>query len=255
MTFVSLTQARVRLGIDAKTLHRWLAQAQLPVQPHPQDSRQKSLSCEHLHLLASLHQRHLLPSPQEPQEPRADAPCSLPASLLALPESMAALQEQLCTLQQQLAILTRLLESQQPAPAKAAAATKPSSGSAPAATSARTPRARAAVKPPHKPVHVIPRVEYGHDGRYVVTSPKHGVLSFAIDTPEWFAWVAKQSSFRFVGQHGHFTAHHEWRVPSGAWRAHRHLRNRSYTLRLAPNPQLTSTVLEQAALALQAHLS
>jgi transposase-like protein len=30
MTFVSVAQAARRLGIDAKTLHRWLSEAQLP---------------------------------------------------------------------------------------------------------------------------------------------------------------------------------------------------------------------------------
>jgi len=32
MTFVSFAQATRSLGIDAKTLHRWLADAQLPLQ-------------------------------------------------------------------------------------------------------------------------------------------------------------------------------------------------------------------------------
>jgi hypothetical protein len=53
---------------------------------------------------------------------------------------------------------------------------------------------------------------------------------------------------------GHFTAHHEWRVKKGAWRAHRHIRNHSYTLRLAPAQELTIAVLEQAAETLQTHL-
>ncbi|GAC1592838.1 MAG: hypothetical protein NVS4B1_37450 [Ktedonobacteraceae bacterium] len=88
----------------------------------------------------------------------------------------------------------------------------------------------------------------------MVICPKQGVLPFEPDTPEWFAWVAKQSSFRFVGKSGSFSAHHEWRIPKGTWRAHRHIRNHSYTLRLAPNHELTITVLEQTAEALQAHL-
>ena len=103
-------------------------------------------------------------------------------------------------------------------------------------------------------MHVIPRVEYGEQGHYVVICPKHGLLPFEPDTPEWFAWLAEQDSFRFVGKGGHFTAHHEWRVPRGAWRAHRHIRNHGYRLRLAPTQELTMAVLEQAAAALQAHL-
>ena len=104
-------------------------------------------------------------------------------------------------------------------------------------------------------MHVIPRVEYGDEGHYVVICPKGGWLPVEPESPEWFAWLAEQSSFRFVGKAGHFTAHHEWRVPTGAWRAHRHLRNHSYTLRLAPSQELTIAVLEQAAEALQAHLT
>ena len=84
--------------------------------------------------------------------------------------------------------------------------------------------------------------------------PKKGLLPLEPDTQEWFAWVAEQDSFRFVGKWGYFTAHHEWRVKKGAWRAHRHIRNHSYTLRLAPAQQLTIAVLEQAAQALQTHL-
>ena len=88
----------------------------------------------------------------------------------------------------------------------------------------------------------------------MVICPKHGLLPFEPETPEWFAWVAEQSSFRFVGQGGTFSAHHEWRVPRGAWRAHRHIRNHVYIQRLAPTQELTMVVLEQAAQALQAHL-
>jgi hypothetical protein len=74
------------------------------------------------------------------------------------------------------------------------------------------------------------------------------------DTEEWFAWLRGHDSFRFVGRAGHFSAHHEWRVKKGAWRAHRHIRNHSYVLYLAPNHELTIAVLEQAAEALQVHL-
>ena len=110
-------------------------------------------------------------------------------------------------------------------------------------------------RPPPKPTHVIPRVEYGTEGHYVVICPRRGLLPIEPDTPEWFARVAKQDSFRFVGQRDHFTAHHEWRVPKGAWRAHRHLRNHVHTRRLAPNQELTIAVLEQAAQAFQAQLT
>jgi transposase-like protein len=249
MTFVSVAEACRRLGIDAKTLHRWLADAQLSLQGHPHDGRKKGVSQEHLQVLARLHHRHLASCEEEGSAQLSYQIRTLPADLLTLPEQLAAMQAQLATLQQQVADLTRFMT--QPRPALPVASIKQ-------ATSAKRPSTSAsptpAAKPPRKPTHVIPRVEYGASGRYVVICPKHGLLPLEPDTPEWFAWVAEQDSFRFVGKQGYFTAHHEWRVPKGAWRAHRHIRNHNYIQRLAPNHELTIAVLEQAAEALQAHL-
>jgi len=98
-------------------------------------------------------------------------------------------------------------------------------------------------------------VEYVREGTYVVICPKAGLLSLQPDTPQWFAWLATLSSFRFVGKQGRLTAHREVeRVPGGAWRAHRKMRNHTYNLRLAKTQDLTIAVLEQAAATLQAHL-
>jgi hypothetical protein len=266
MTFVSLAQATHYLGIDVKTLHCWLSEAQLPLQNHPHDGRKKGVSHEHLQVLARLHQRSLAPLPQESAAPEALAPPELPLALLALPEQLAALeaqimalQNQILALQNQVADLTRLMQQPRPAPAlplTQLTQTKPSSTVKQRAKPTRSASGlRPAAKTPSKSVHVIPRVEYGKQGGYVVICPKKGLLPLEPDTPEWLAWVAKQEAFRFVGKLGHFTAHHEWRVPKGAWRAHRHIRNHSYTLRLAPNHELTIAVLEQAAQTLQAHLT
>ena len=260
MTCVSLADACRRLGIDAKTLRRWLADAQLPLQGHPRDGRKKGVSREHLDLLARLHHRSLASLPAMPPAPVPGEPPPLPAALLTLPERLSTLQAQLATLQQQVADLTSLLQQQFPQPAlpptpapQLRPARRPPKPASPAPRSRST--ASVATKPPPKPAHVLPHVEYGREGRYVVICPKRGLLSLEPDTPEWFAWVARQSSFRFVGRSGRFTAHHEWRVPRGAWRAHRHIRNHSYTLPLAPTQELTIAVLEQAAEALQAHLT
>ncbi len=253
---MSLAQATRSLGIDAKTLHRWLADAPLPLQCHPHDGRKKGMSQEHLQVLARLHQRRLASSEEEGP---AQLPCqipALPADLLSLPGQLAAMQAQLVTLQQQVTDLTRLLQQHRPEPAIPLAPTKPTSTAKPPAKPTRSrPAASVSAKTPPKPVHVIPRVEYGEERHYVVICPKRAWLPFEPDTQEWFAWVAEQDSFRFVGRSGHFTAHHEWRVPKGAWRAHRQIRNHSYTLRLAPTQELTMAVLEQAAQALQAHLT
>jgi len=259
MTFVSVADACRRLGIDAKTLRRWLSEAQLPLHHHPHDGRKKGVSSEHVQQLACLHQRRLAPLAQEPPAPNPDALPELSATLLALPEQLSALQAQISALEQQVAALTHLMRQHEPGPAIPLVPTQQSrTARRPPRPTRSAPRSRSAAsvapKTPPKPTHVIPRVEYGSSGGYVVICPKKGLLPLEPDTEEWFAWVAEQDSFRFVGKAGHFTAHHEWRVPKGAWRAHRHLRNRVYIQRLAPNHELTIAVLEQAAEALQAHL-
>lgn len=255
MTFVSVADACRRLGIDAKTLHRWLREAELPLHGCAHDGRKKGVSEEHLRLLARLHHRHLAGSADAEAALRLCPIPPLPAELLALPEQLAAMQAELLTLQQHVTALTRLLTEPKHQPDRALPASRPTSKAKHQAHPTRS-AAAGAVKPkaPAKPVHVIPRVEYSEEGHYVVICPKKGLLPIRPDTPEWFAWVREQDSFRFVGKFGHFTAHHEWRVPKGAWRAHRHIRNHVYVLRLAPNHELTLAVLEQAAANLQARL-
>jgi len=254
MTFFSLAEATRHLNIDAKTLHRWLADAHLCLQNHPHDGRKKGISAEQLSLLADVHHRRM---PSLSQEPPISLPCegpALPAALLTLPEQFAALQTQIVALQQHLADLTHLLTQHAAVPPSRTVSSSPKPSSA-IKPSPKPTRVRPTAKTPPKPTHVIARVEYAEPGHYVVICPKHGLLAFEPDTPEWFAWVAQQESFRFVGKGGHFTAHHEWLVPKGAWRAHRQIHNHSYNVRLASNQELTVAVLEQAALTLQAHLS
>ena len=252
MTLVPLTQAALRLGIDAKTLRRWLADAGLPLHADPQDARKKGVPGEHLHLLARLHQRSLTPASAVPSAHEEASPVPLPAAVLALPEALSALQAQITALEQQVVTLTQLIQHPPAPPTVPAAPEKTHKRSA--KTSPPAPKTPSVAKAPRKPVHVIPRVEYRADGGYVVICPKKGLLAICPDTQEWFAWVKEQDSFRFVGKMGHFTAHHEWRVPKGAWRAYRHIRNHNYIQRLAPNHELSIAVLEQAAQALQAHL-
>ena len=258
MTLISLADASGHLGIDPKTLRRWLAHAQLPLHPHPSDGRKQGLSEDHLRRLAQLHQRAL---PTLPQDVPAASPTSmaatLPTALLALPAMLDALQQQMIALQEQMTTLTHALQQHPPAPAVPGAAARPTRGGPKPASPASLSRpAAVTAKPPRKPTHVIPLVESGSDGRYVVICPKQGLLALEPDSPSWFTWLAKQSSFRFVGRHGRFTAHHEVeRVPNGAWRAHRHIRNHSFTLRLGLTQDLTIAVLEQAAATVQAHFN
>lgn len=253
MTIIPVAECCRQLGIDAKTLRRWLLHAQLPLQRHPHDGRKKGVSNQHLQRLATLHHR-ALPAllEQGPALPAPGVAAPWPTELLTLPASLATLQTHLTALQQQMAQLTHMVQQLAQPPAKAAK--RPPTPTL--AASRSRPSATAKSKPPSKPAHVIPLVEASRDGQYVLICPKQGRLSFEPESPQWFAWLDTQSSFRFVGKRGRFTAHHEGgRVPHGAWRAHRHIRNHSYTLRLAPTADLTIAVLEQAAATLQAHLS
>lgn len=261
MTLLSLTDCCRLLAIDAKTLRRWLAQAQLTPQPHPGDARITGISGDQLRLLASTHHRSLAALPGEFPAPAPSGPAlepwPLPPELLALLQTLSALPAQLAAVQQQLAALTQRLA---PPPLLATQvhegkARLRSRTSAPAP--ARSHRAAASAPPrPRPPAHVLPLVEYVQEGHYVVIGPTHGLLPFEPETPQWFAWLASLSSFRFVGACGRLTAHRQVeRVPNGAWRAHRKIRNHTYNLRLGSTQSLTIAVLEQAAAALQAHLA
>ena len=260
MTLIALTDCCRRLAIDGKTLRGFLAQAELCVQAHPEDARSKGLTYDQLLRLARLHHRRLEGLPAAPAAPAAllTVPASpeFSAELLPLLPKLSALPEQIAALEQHLAQLTALVQPL-PRPTVTTAPRQQRTRPGKKRPAAKAKARQAAARPPQRPVppvHVVPRVEYVQEGHYVVLCPKRGLLALAPDTPEWFAWLATQSSFRFVGKAGHFSAHHEWRVPRGAWRAHRQIRNHSYTLRLAPTHELTIAVLEQAAEALQAHL-
>ncbi len=260
MTLIALADCCRQLSIDAKTLRRWLAQAQFTPQPHPGDARSSGITADHLRLLARAHHRSL---PALPEELPALAPTGpapelfpLPPELLALLQTLSAVPGQIAAVQQQLAALTQRLA---PPPLLASQASQDKARvrsrlSAPAPTRSRPAKA-ATTQRPRPPAHVLPLVEYAAPGHYVVLCPKHGLLSLQPDTPEWFAWLATRSSFRFVGQLGRLTAHREVeRLPRAAWRAHRQIRNHTYNLHLAPTDGLTIAVLEQAAATLQAHL-
>jgi hypothetical protein len=264
MTLIALTECCRRLGIDGKTLRRWLAQAQLPVEAHPSDARCKGLSSDHLLLLASAHHRRLTGLPPECPAPASTAPPpelpELLAELLTALQTLSALPTQIAAVQQQLAELTALLQ-QPPRPAvplaktqrRAARGSKPS---LPKGSTRSRPAASSRAKRPAPSVPVLPLIEYGSQGTYVVICPTRGLLALEPDTPEWFAELSTLSSFRFVGKLGRFTAHREVeRLPRAAWRAHRSMRSHTYNLHLGSTEGLTIATLEQAAATLHAHLT
>lgn len=260
MTILSLTDCCRLLAIDAKTLRRWLTQAQLTLQPHPTDARLKGVTGDQLRMLAAAHHRSLPALPEElpPLAPTGhpEAPPPLPRELIDLLQTLSALPAQIAALRQQLAGLTQVLHPP-PLTASHAHDGPPGAGSLTSAQAAARSRPAAAsmTKRLRPPAHVLPLVEYAAHEHYVVICPKHGLLSLQPDTREWFAWLATLSSFRFVGKQGHLTAHREvQRLPRAAWRAHRKIRNHTYNLHLAQTEGLTIAVLEQAAAALHSHL-
>ena len=253
MTFISLTHASRALGVDPKTLRRWLADEPLPLLWHESDRQLKGIRQAQLHELALRHHRHLsgLPTPS-PAAPPLDGPAEQPSLLLDLSVQLEQVQQQLTALCQQVAALAAGRHTCEPAPC-APTAVPPARVAQ--STALRAAVSTPAVKAPSKPAEVLARVEYATEGHYVLICPTHGVLPFEPDSREWVGWLASQTAFRFVGQAGRLTAHREVdRLHPRPWRAHRTLRNRTHNLPLAHGEHLTIAVLEQAAATFQAQL-
>jgi hypothetical protein len=100
---------------------------------------------------------------------------------------------------------------------------------------------------------VLPLVEYGGEGQYVVITPEQGKLELSPNSLEWFTWLSTLPSFRFVGQQGHFTAFRGYQCsPRTPWWAHRQIRNHSHKRRLGVTLDVSIESLEMAAASLQA---
>ena len=101
---------------------------------------------------------------------------------------------------------------------------------------------------------VIPLIEYGAGGSYVVICPQEGELHLTPDLPAWFDWLATLSSFRFIGKQGRFTAYRKGRL-SRRWSAYRTMHQHGYQHYLGTTDHLTINCLEQMAATLQSHLA
>ncbi len=230
MTILSLADSCRLLAIDAKTLHHWLRLAHISVQAHPFDGRLKCVTSEHVQQLATTHRR-LLPELSE-------------GPITQLTQQLGSLQAQVALLQQQLALLTEHLQKERQGCTsvikafentsldkaaessldKAAESSLDKAAESSLDKPAESSLDKAAESSLDKPAEssldkaaipasidrrkhprVLPLVEYGVQGNYVVISPEEGLLSFEPDSPEWFAWLSTLPSFRFVGQQGRFT--------------------------------------------------
>ena len=288
MTIMSLADSCRLLAIDAKTLHRWLSLAHISVQAHPLDARLKCVTCEQVQQLAATHRR-TLPELSEQPFPAAPSVPSIPSDVRAasvwssvvsevstpiteLTQQLGSLQTQVVTLQHQLALLTEQLQKEQQWRISVTKTFEDnsleSSLEKSAESSLEKPTESSLEKPTEsslekesvptsidrrKHPRVLPLVEYGAQGNYVVISPEQGMLSFEPDSPEWFAWLSTLPSFRFVGLHGRLTAFRGYQCsPHTSWWAHRQIRNHSHKRRLGLTDSVTIASLELAASSLQA---
>ena len=282
MTLLPLTDCCLLLGVDPKTLRLWLKAAHLCWTVNPSDARLKCLTQPQLAQLAQLHGRSLpspLPLAGSPAAPftaaaggaTAESPAALagsPSGEVELRHSLARLHTQVATLQEQvtqlaLALLRErdwhwqehLSSAQTPVPPPAT-----STLGADQARSHPTPKLAAASSAPSRPrsrSRVLPLIEYGADGRYLVICPTQGVLSLTPDSPEWFDWLASLTAFTFQGVNGRFSTTRKRRQgqPVQSWSAYRSLHGRSCNLYLGFTSRLTLARLEEMAATIHARLT
>ena len=263
MSSLSFQECCRLFAIDPKTLRQWLAQAQMSLQTHPKDARIKCLRDEQVHLLARLHGLVLPPdiSQQVPSsEPEKTPDPDVQARLAHLEALVATVQTQLTVLTLQL-LREREQRTEQRLLALEAdhtSANLPSisfSGAPPAG--APQPGLPALVcHSTEKRNLLIPLIEYGARGRYFLISPEEGELPITPDSPEWFAWLASLSSFRFIGQSGRFSARRGYnRGPNRCWYAQRGIHQKNYSKYIGVSEHITVARLEQIAAQFQSYLT
>jgi hypothetical protein len=276
------------LGIHPKTLRNWLRHAHLHFVAHPTDARLKCLTLEQVQQLATLHARPLpspaaaspplgqeatplastrsLPSSPQPNEAQVtDAPASC-SEEAGIRTAVCELETKVMVLQEQVAHLTlellrerseryeRRLSSLEALFSQGAPLLPVKAEEVPLVASSRERPFQRSLQPGElrARARVIPRVEMGAAGSYVLICPHEGELAFAPDSLAWFEWLCSLSSFRFVGHAGRFTAYREGQR---SWRAYRTVHGQNYKQSLGTTDQLTVARLEEVAGMLQARLT
>jgi hypothetical protein len=284
MTTVPLLTCCDLLHIDPKTLRKWLRQAQMPLYLHPTDERVKCLTMEQVQRLAALHGRALAvqeadpPSLTEPVAPTGAEPVAQlegeNGQALGHREStpepeeaawltqLAHLEAQVTSLQQQLAHLRTLASLLLPAVPIPASVESEKVRAERLQTGVGSPSDRGPHRTwtPHpgesRRSPVLPLIEYGAAGRYVLICPHEGELPIVPDSPEWFSWLASLSSFRFVGKQGRFSACREYdHGPKRTWEGYRCFHQHMYKHYLGTTEHLTIATLEQMAATLQSEVA
>jgi hypothetical protein len=272
MTSLSLAECCRLLTIDPKTLRQWLAQAQMTLHTDPTNAKVKCLQVEQVQTLARLHGRvpkpeasasAVSPMPSEAQSqglPTVLPDTDLRARLAQMEKQMAILQAQLTDLTLQ---LLREREQRTEQRLQTLEAQLISTGDyALALPSGSTPHvpdqpemSPFACHPTEKRNRLIPLIEYGARGCYVLISPEEGELPIVPDSPEWFAWLASLSSFRFVGQSGRFSARRGYnRRPNRCWYAQRGIHQKNYSKYIGVSEHITTERLEQTAAYFQSYM-
>jgi hypothetical protein len=268
MTLMSLADGCRLLAIDPKTLRRWLRLAHLSVQAHPSDTRLKCVTREHLEHVAGMHRRTLSEVSESLVSPVPSAlsevstasvwtsvASEVSGSMTELRQQLGSLQSQVAMLQHQLALLTEQIPKEGQWCISSIKLSVESSPDISVESSPEKETILASIDRRKHP-HVLPLVEYGAKGTYVVISPEEGVLSFEPDSPEWFAWLSTLPSFRFIGKGGRFTAFRGYQSTARtSWWAHRQIHNHSQRRRLGLTDSVTLDCLELAASSLQALVS
>ena len=288
MTTIPQMECCTMLGIDPKTLRNWLRHAQLDFVAHPTDARLKCLTSQQVQQLAALHSRPLQPpatasaalrqeaspltetlSPPSSPEPNKDQVVDAPASgseAAGLRTAVSGLEAKVMALQEQLAHITlELLRERSERYERRLSSLEALLSQGTPLLFAKTEempvvdhhKARSSQRSPHPGElqarsRVIPRVELGAAGSYVLICPHEGELAFPTDSPEWFEWLCSLSSFRFIGHSGRFTAYREGQRD---WRAYRSFRGQTHKQSLGTTDRLSIARLEEVAGRLQSRLT
>jgi hypothetical protein len=257
MTSLAFMECCQRLAVTPKTLRQWLAQAEMSLHPHPTDARITCLTSEQLHLLAALHGRVLHPSGNPLVSDGLGSgeitDVDLRARLVQLEAHVTTLQAQLTDLSLQL-LREREQRTEQRLLALEAQVSRTSEPlPPPSARSVSFEQAKPSVAhhASRQRTRLIPLIEYGAGGQYVLICPKEGEQHVLPDSPEWFAWLATFNSFRFIGQQGRLST---YRNPGrSCWMAYRRIHGHRYEYALGHTERLTIHHLEQMAATLQSH--
>lgn len=258
MTSLAFMECCQRLSVTPKTLHQWLAQAEMVLHPHPTDARITCLTSEQLQLIATLHGRVLQPSGNPfvggESGPSETTDADLCARLTQLEAQVATLQTQLTDLALQL-LKERKQQTEQRLQHLEGQCSlhrvPPLLPQEPLVLPFEQTIPPFACPSPKRGKTMVPLIEYGARGQYVLICPNEGELHLIPDSPEWFAWLKTLNSFRFVGQQGRLSASRNRGRP--CWMAYRRIHGHCYNYGLGNTKRLTIAHLEQMAATLQSH--